>query len=159
MRKTAIMMITLTIYSEIWYTYRYMINQGIPISTSSLSNFTIWTCHYMYIISRCISSKLYRKLTQIGNSLILCLSSCLSFCVSRLRKISLTHPRVRLRFEIAETAIFCCDSTCTGFAILANICDSFAILTRDFNARFWHAIKACDSHVNMRFWGAILTCF
>ena len=40
----------------------------------------------MYIISRCISSKLYRKLTQIGNSLILCLSSCLSFCVSRLRK-------------------------------------------------------------------------
>ena len=42
----------------------------------------------------------------------------------------------RLRFEIAETAIFCCDSTCTGFAILANICDSFAILTRDFNARF-----------------------
>ena len=49
----------------------------------------------MYIISRCISSKLYRKLTQIGSSLILCLSSCLSFCVSRLRKISLTHPRVQ----------------------------------------------------------------
>ena len=68
----------------------------------------------------------------------------------------------RLRFEIAETAIFCCDSTwpVLQFWQISAIPMRFwrAILTRDFDTRLRHAIPmwTCDSEV--RFWHAISTC-